>query len=190
MKTDVILIGGSAGAFNVILSILNNLDKSIDTPIVIVLHRLKNSVSSFEAILQRHSHYQVKEIEDKEALKKGFIYTAPADYHVLLEENLTFSLDVSELVNFSRPSIDVTFESFSTLLEEKCCGILLSGSNQDGANGLKTIAENNGKTFIQDCSEAEFNVMPKAAKNICNKHIELNTTTLIKVLNNEYHHKT
>ena len=72
MKTDVILIGGSAGAFNVILSILNNLDKSIDTPIVIVLHRLKNSVSSFEAILQRHSHYQVKEIEDKEALKKRF----------------------------------------------------------------------------------------------------------------------
>lgn len=190
MKTEVIIIGGSAGAFNSILSILNHLDKSIDTPIVIVLHRLKNTISSFEAILQRNTHYQVKEIEDKDELKKGFIYTAPADYHVLLEDNFAFSLDVSELVNFSRPSIDVTFESFAALLKEKCCGILLSGSNHDGAKGLKTIAENNGKTFIQDCLEAEFDIMPKAAKNIYPKHIELNTTNIIKALNNEYCNKT
>ncbi|HJS00160.1 MAG TPA: chemotaxis protein CheB [Flavobacterium sp.] len=185
MKPEVIIIGGSAGAFNIILSILNQLDKNINTPIVIVLHRLKNTVSSFEAILARNTHYFVKEIEDKEEMKKGFVYTAPADYHVLLEENHTFSLDVSELVNFSRPSIDVTFESFSELLKDKCCGILLSGSNQDGANGLKIIAQNNGKTIIQDCSEAEFSVMPEAAKSISNQHKELNTTNIINFINNE-----
>ena len=185
MKPEIIIIGGSAGAFDSILSILNNLDKKIDTPIVIVLHRLKNTTSSFEAILQRNTHYSVKEIEDKEEIKKGFIYTAPADYHVLLEESLSFSLDVSELVNFSRPSIDVTFESFSIILKEKCCGILLSGSNHDGANGLKIMAENNGKTIIQDCNEAVYRMMPLAAKNICNKHQELNTKDIIKTLNNE-----
>ncbi|KDN55012.1 chemotaxis protein CheB [Flavobacterium seoulense] len=186
MKPEIIIIGGSAGAFDTILSILNNLDKSIDTPIVIVLHRLKNSNSSFESILQRSTHYTVKEIDDKEKIEKGFIYTAPANYHLLLEENYTFSLDVSELVNFSRPSIDITFESFSILLKEKCCGILLSGSNHDGAIGLKIMAENNGKTIIQDCDEAEFAIMPKAAKNIYNKHQELNTKDIINTLNNEY----
>lgn len=186
MRPEVIIIGGSAGAFEAILSILNHLDKSINIPIVIVLHRLKNTTSSFETILQRNTHYVVKEIEDKEKMEKGFIYTAPADYHVLLEEGNTFSLDVSEQVNFSRPSIDVTFESFSTLLKEKCCGILLSGSNQDGANGLKIMAENKGKTIIQDCNEADFDIMPKAAKNIYTKHKELNTTNIINTLNNEY----
>ncbi|MES2240114.1 MAG: chemotaxis protein CheB [Bacteroidota bacterium] len=186
MKPEIIIIGGSAGAFDVILSILNHLDKGITIPIVIVLHRLKNTTSSFEAILQRNTHYSVKEIEDKEKMEKGFLYTAPADYHVLLEEDHTFSLDVSEQVNFSRPSIDVTFESFSALLGGKCSGILLSGSNNDGANGLKIMAENNGQTIIQDCNEAEFPMMPKAAKNIYNKHKELNTTNIIKLLNNEF----
>ena len=186
MKPEVIIIGGSAGAFNSILSILNNLDKRINTPIIIVLHRLKNTDSSFENILQRNTHYTVKEVEDKDEMKKGFLYTAPADYHLLLEEDLSFSLDASELVNYSRPSIDVTFESFSAVLQEKCCGILLSGSNHDGASGLKTMAQNNGLTIIQDCSEAEFPTMPNAAKNIYNRHKELDTKNIINTLNNEY----
>lgn len=185
MRPEVIIIGGSAGAFNSILSIINNLDKSIKIPIVIVLHRLKNSTSSFETILQRNTHYTVKEIEDKEKMEKGFLYTAPSDYHVLLEEGNTFSLDVSELVNYSRPSIDVTFESFSDALKERCCGILLSGSNQDGAIGLKIMSQNNGLTIIQDCDEAEFAIMPKSAKTIWNKHKELNTLNIINTLNNE-----
>lgn len=186
MKPDIIIIGGSAGAFDSILSILKNLDKKINTPIVIILHRLKNTNSTFEEILQRNTHYTVKEIDDKDKIESGFVYTAPANYHVLVEEDFTFSLDASELVNFSRPSIDVTFESFSIVLKEKCCGILLSGSNQDGAIGLKIIAENNGKTYIQDCTEAEFAIMPKSAKTIYNKHHELNTTNIIKALNDEY----
>lgn len=185
-KPKVIIIAGSAGAFDPILSILNHLDKRINTPIVIILHRLKNTVSSFESIVQRNTHYTVKEIEDKEKIEKGFLYTAPADYHVLLEENFTFSLDVSEQVNFSRPSIDVSFESFSSILKDKCCGILLSGSNQDGAVGLKCIAENNGKTIIQDCTEAVYSMMPSAAKILYNKHIELTTLNIIKTLNNDY----
>lgn len=182
---NVIIIGGSAGAFNCIISILQGLDKTIDTPIVIILHRLKNTESTFEPILQTHTHYKVKEIEDKEILKKGTLYTAPANYHVLLEEDYTFSLDVSEPVNYSRPSIDVTFESFALVLKEKCFGILLSGSNSDGAIGLKRIAELKGTTIIQDCNEAEYENMPKAAQKIYKSHKELNTINIIKALNNE-----
>ena len=182
----MIIIGGSAGSFDVILSILKGLDKSISVPIVIVLHRLKNAESSFEGILQKQTHYVVKEVEDKEIIKKGIIYTAPSNYHLLMEENMTFSLDVSELVNYSRPSIDVTFESLSTVLKEKCCGILLSGSNNDGAKGLKLIAENKGISIIQDCDEAEFDNMPKSAKSIYKYHKELITKNIINTLNDEY----
>lgn len=184
--TEVILIGGSAGAFDCILSILKEMDKGIDIPIVVVLHRLKNTESNFESILQLYTHYLVKEIEDKESMRKGVLYTAPADYHVLLEEDRTFSLDVSEVVNYSRPSIDVLFESFSLILKENCVGILLSGSNNDGAKGLKLMAEMNGKTIIQDCLEAQFDNMPQAAKKIYKYHQELKTKNIIKLLNNEY----
>ncbi|MBU0940737.1 MAG: chemotaxis protein CheB [Bacteroidetes bacterium] len=183
---NVILIGGSAGAFDCILTILKGLDKSIDTPIVIVLHRLKNAESIFEAILQSNTHYRVKEIENNDPLQKGILYTVPSDYHVLLESDLSISLDVSEAVNYSRPSIDVIFESFSLILKERCLGILLSGSNNDGATGLKIIAENQGTTVIQDCTEADYDNMPKAAKKIYKYHLELNTTNIIKLLNNEY----
>lgn len=179
------MIGGSAGAFNSILTILQGIDKEIKIPILIVLHRLKNSASNFESILQKHTHYKVKEIEDKENILKGVLYTAPANYHVLLELDGTFSLDVSEEVNYSRPSIDVTFESCAVTLKEKCLGILLSGSNSDGANGLKLIALNKGKTIIQDCNEAEFANMPEEAKKIYQNHKELNVLNIIKTINNE-----
>lgn len=184
--TEVIIIGGSAGAFDCVLTILKGMDKNIDTPIVIVLHRLKNAESNFESILQLNTHYTVKEIEDKEPMQRGMLYTAPPNYHVLLEENKTFSLDVSELVNFSRPSIDVLFESFSLILKENCIGILLSGSNNDGAKGLKIMAEQNGKTIIQDCLEADFDSMPLAAKKIYKNHQELSIKNIIKLLKNEH----
>jgi two-component system chemotaxis response regulator CheB len=180
---EMIIIGGSAGSFNCILSILKGLDEKMQVPIVIILHRLKNANSMLEKHLQLHTHYTVKEAEDKEFVKKAYIYTAPTDYHLLLEENSSFSLDSSEAVNYSRPSIDVTFESVSNVLKENCCGILLSGSNKDGAEGLKQIAENGGFTIVQDCNEAEFDVMPKSAISIYNKHSVLNLNNIITKLN-------
>lgn len=159
----MILIGGSAGSFDLLSSILKGLDKNIDVPIIIILHRLKSTNTLLEDYLQMQSNYIVKEAEDKELVKKGYIYTAPSDYHLLLEENLYFSLDASEEVNYSRPSIDVSFESFSCVLKENCFGVLLSGANQDGAKGLKKIAQNNGQTIVQDPIEAEYKTMPKAA---------------------------
>lgn len=182
---EVILIGGSAGSLQVVLSILEGLDKKLQTPIVFICHRLKNGNSNLESVLQPYTGYEVKEAEDKEFLKKGVLYTAPPDYHLLLEENRRFSFDSSEMVNYSRPSIDVSFESFSIVLKDKCCGILLSGSNEDGAKGLKIIAENGGKTIVQDCDEAEFDVMPKSAVKIYKNHNIQTTKNIIRLLNDE-----
>lgn len=179
----MIIIGGSAGSFNLILSILKGLDKEMNTSIVIILHRLKNTTTILEDYLQTQSHYIVKEVEDKEFVKAGFIYTAPSDYHVLLNENLSFSLDASEEVNYSRPSIDVSFESFSCVLKENCFGILLSGASQDGAVGLKLIAENGGQTIVQDSEEAEFASMPRAAIKIYKEHTVCTLNDIIKKMN-------
>ena len=125
-------------------------------PIIIILHRLKMSDLMLENHLQINTHYIVKEADDKEVIREGYIYTAPSDYHLLLEENLSFSLDTSEEVNYSRPSIDVILNLFLHVLKEKCFGILLSGANKDGAIGLKVIAENGGETIVQDCNEANL----------------------------------
>lgn len=144
----MIIIGGSAGSFDVILSILNGLYRQISVPIVIISHRLKNAKSSFDGVLQKHTHYIVKEIEDKEIIKNGKLHAVPSNYHLLLETNNSFSLDVSELVNYSRPSIDVSFESFSTVVKENAAAYYSSRSNNDGSNGLKYIAENKGIGII------------------------------------------
>lgn len=179
----MIIIGGSSGSFDLILSILQGLDKEMNMPIVIILHRLKNTKAILEDFLQLHTHYIVKEAEDKEFLKTGYIYTAPSDYHLLLEENFRFSLDTSEEVNYSRPSIDVSFESFSRVLKENCCGIILSGANQDGAIGLKAIGKNGGKTIVQDPNEAEFTAMPEAAIAKYKNHSVCALNNIIKKLN-------
>lgn len=182
----MIVIGGSAGSFQIILSILKGLDKKVQVPIIFVFHRLKNTDSLLESHIQLYTDYKVKEAEDKEKVKNGYLYIAPADYHLLLEEDLTLSLESSELVNFGRPSIDVSFESFSQVLKENCCGILLSGSNHDGAKGLKMIAENGGLTIVEDCNEAEFNVMPRSAIEIYKKHNVLTFNKIIDRLNEEF----
>jgi len=180
---EVIIIGGSAGSYEYILSILDGLDIKLVIPIVIVLHRPKNTESFLEKQLQLRTHYTVKEAENNEFMQERYIYTVPADYHLLLERDKKFSLDTSEKVNFSRPSIDVVFESFSEILKVNCCGILLSGSNNDGAQGLKLIAENGGVTMVQDLTEAEFDMMPKAAVEIYKNHQIVSLDIIIKKIN-------
>lgn len=180
---EAIIIGGSAGSFEAILSILERLDIEMIIPIIVVLHRPKNTESFLERQLQLVTHYTVKEVENNEFITNGYLYTVPPDYHLLLENNKSLSFDSSEKVNFSRPSIDVTYESFSEVLKEKCCGILLSGANSDGANGLLKIAQKGGLTIVQDLNEAEFDIMPKAAIELYNNHKILNCKQIINLLN-------
>ncbi len=143
--------------------ILRELKAPIGVPIVVVIHRLKNVDSRLDEVLQHSTKLRVKEAEDKEPLLPNTIYLTPSNYHLLVERDHTISLSVSEAVNFSRPSLDVTFYSIGEVFGDKAMGIILTGANRDGANGLNFIYQNGGEAIVQDISEAQVNVMPHSA---------------------------
>jgi two-component system, chemotaxis family, protein-glutamate methylesterase/glutaminase len=103
------------------------------------------------------------EAEDKTSIMSGTIYIAPADYHLLIEKDKTFSLDYSEKINYSRPSIDVTFETATEAYGNKLAAFLLSGANADGAAGLLSVKNSNGLSVVQDPKEATVEFMPESA---------------------------
>lgn len=168
MKIKMLVIGGSAGSLDVLMDVLPALSKDIDFPILIILHRKKDSESLLAELLTSRSSLPVNEIEDKQPILPGVVYLAPPDYHVLIEKNNTFSLDVSEKVNFSRPSIDVSFESAADAYPEAIAGLLLSGANADGTQGLKCIKEQKGLVIVQQPGTADVSYMPQQAINVIN----------------------
>ena len=159
----VIVIGGSAGALDGLLEILPVLPATLATPIVVVIHLAPNAPTLVPALLERATARQVLEIEDKQPLVPFAVHVAPANYHVLFERDATLALSVDAPVNFSRPSIDVAFESAALAFGGAVAGILLSGANEDGANGLWQIAEAGGLAIVQDPGTARHDVMPRAA---------------------------
>jgi two-component system chemotaxis response regulator CheB len=158
-----VVIGGSAGSLKVLMGILPNLAESLNFPIIIILHRKNDRRSSLETLLNNSCSLLVKEAEDKESLRNGVIYVAPPDYHLLIERDHSLSLDASEKVIWSRPSIDVTFQSASEVYQKHLMGVLLSGANNDGTLGLQKIKESGGKIIIQDPEDADMPVMPQLA---------------------------
>lgn len=160
---NLIVIGGSWGGLQASLSILSGLPENFRIPIVLVLHRLKNFDSNLPGVYRNKIRLEVLEIEEKEEIRGGCVYIAPANYHVLIERDQTFSLDVSEYENYSRPSIDVTFSSAAEVYGAGTLGILLSGASRDGSMGLKNIKETGGWAIVQEPSEAEVGTMPQAA---------------------------
>lgn len=159
----VVAIGGSAGSLEVILGILATLPPAPDAFFIIVVHRRNDKDSILENLFSYKTDLPVKEVEDKERILPGHIYIAPPDYHLLLENEHFFSLDGSEKVHFSRPSIDVTFESVAEVFGGQAVGILLSGANADGSEGLLAIREAGGYTLAQNPDEAEIAFMPRRA---------------------------
>lgn len=162
----LVMIGGSAGSLDIILKIVADLPRHTVTSFIIVLHRKSGQESVLPELVSTKTDLPVKEVEDKEAVQPGTVYIAPCDYHLLLENDGTFSLDVSEKIHHSRPSIDVAFESAAAVYGHALVGILLSGANADGAAGLKTIAQHGGFTIVQQPATAEVGFMPQQAINI------------------------
>jgi len=158
-----IVIGGSAGSLKIILDVLPRIAPDLSLPIIIVLHRKETGNTSLEALLATRTNLPVKEAGDKEPVRPGVIYLAPANYHLLVEKDMTLSLDASEKVNFSRPSIDVTFQTASEVFRKNLLAILLSGANADGTEGLASIIRNKGKTAVQDPQTAQIAFMPAHA---------------------------
>ena len=159
----LLLIGGSAGSLEVLMSILPHLNPIQSYSIVIILHRKSAEDAALENLIGLKTVIPIGKVEDKVPLQSGFIYVAPSDYHLLFEKNKTLSLDVSEKVNYSRPSIDVSFESAAVAFGKKCTAILLSGANADGTLGLKAIQNHGGKVIIQNPENAIMPFMPQNA---------------------------
>lgn len=162
-QVRLIAIGGSAGSLQVILSFLSAIPPDFAIPILIILHRNGLFDSSLEELFSSRTSVPVKEVEEKEPVLPGTVYICPADYHVLLEKDHSFSLDYSERVNYSRPSIDVTFRSAADSFEEELIGVLLSGGNADGVDGLEYIKEKGGIAVVQDPATADVPYMPQQA---------------------------
>lgn len=159
----LIAIGGSAGSLNALFRILSGLPKDFSIPILLVVHRLTSSESTLQELLTLKTHYKVLEIEEKETITNGHLYICPPDYHVLVEDDYSFSLDFSEKVNFSRPSLDVVFKSAAEIYEDRLTAILLSGANADGVEGLQYVKEKGGKVMVQDPIDAQVSYMPEQA---------------------------
>jgi two-component system, chemotaxis family, protein-glutamate methylesterase/glutaminase len=161
-KYRVLVVGGSAGSLEGLLQLLPALQNEKELAVILVLHR-RNGESLLSDLLRGKTSWPVKEAEEKEAVVAGTIYIAPADYHLLIEQDKTFSLDYSEKVHFSRPAIDVTFEAVAETYGPAAMALLLSGANTDGTEGLQKIKEAGGYVMVQDPAEASVDYMPRSA---------------------------
>jgi two-component system chemotaxis response regulator CheB len=160
----IIVIGGSAGCLPVLVQLLQNLPAGYAIPVIIVLHRLRNVQEGPDKIINiPPGGLRLREPEDKEAIQPGFAYFAPANYHLLVEADKTFSLDYSEPVQYCRPSIDVSFESAADVFGAGTIAILLGGANRDGARGIGAVLEKQGMAIVQQPESCQYAAMPKAA---------------------------
>jgi two-component system chemotaxis response regulator CheB len=181
-KYKAIVIGGSAGSFQGITQILSSLPADFSLPIILCLHRLKHVRNGFVEALSIKSIKPVVEPFDKENIKKGKVYLAPANYHLSIELGNSIALSTEEMFNNSRPSIDITLETAAYNYKDKLIGILLSGANKDGALGMKRIKDRKGLTIIQDPEECMIDTMPTAARKITEIDYTLKVQEIIQFL--------
>ena len=161
MSADLVVIGVSAGGLNALGVILGGLPADFPLPIVVVQHRSRDSDALCD-VLQRTTGLEVHEATDKAPTEPGCVYVAPPDYHLFIEsDGLSLSVDAPEM--YSRPSIDLAFESAADSRGAGVIGVVLTGANHDGSRGLRMIAERGGVTIVQDPATAEVPVMPAAA---------------------------
>ena len=159
---DLVAMGASAGGLNAVCVVLRLLPEEFTIPIAVVQHRARES-ALLAGLLQDCSSRRVVEVEDKQPIQPGQVYVAPPDYHLLVDHG-AFALSVEELVLFSRPSIDVFFDSAADAYGSGVIGVVLTGANRDGSDGLRNIVARGGLAFIQDPATAEVETMPARAR--------------------------
>jgi two-component system chemotaxis response regulator CheB len=162
-----VVIGASAGAVQALLALLPALPPSFALPVMVVVHVPPDRDNVLVPLLQAKCRITVKEAEDKEPIEGGVIYFAPSDYHLLVETDGTLALSTDEAVNYSRPSIDVLFESAADAYRSDLLGVILTGANHDGAAGLRAVLDAGGQAIVQDRTEAYATAMPDAARETC-----------------------
>ena len=159
---DLIVVGTSWGGLAALRTLVSGLPGTFTMAVALVQHRHKDSDHLLRTLLQEQSALPVFEVEDKMPLEQGRIYVAPPDYHTLVEPG-HFSLSTEAPVRYSRPSIDVTFLSAADSYGHRTVGIVLTGANADGSEGLRRISDRGGLAIIQDPATAESTLMPTAA---------------------------
>lgn len=191
----LVVIGASKGGMSALQILLGGLPKEFPVPLAVVLHRGKDSSEGLATSLQRHTPLRVEEPEDKQPIKPGYVYLAPAGYHLLIERGMgdpwsvkggalagrsrstlngprftdnsrsyQFALSTDAPVECARPAVDLLFESAADAYRERVIGVILTGMNQDGAQGLAAIRSRGGLAVVQDPATAEAPSMPEAAQ--------------------------
>jgi two-component system chemotaxis response regulator CheB len=160
---DVLAIGASWGGVEMLRRLVAELPPSWRLPVVIVQHQHPGSGRALERILAKGTRLTVRDVEDKDRLETGHVYIAPANYHLLLEDDGCFSLSLEAPVKYCRPAVDVTFASLARVLQHRCIGLVLTGANDDGADGIRMIKAAGGHTLAQSPASAEAPAMPAAA---------------------------
>jgi two-component system chemotaxis response regulator CheB len=160
---DLVVVGASWGGLDALRVLLGGLPADLDAAVVVAQHRGPEShPTAFRDLLRSAAQLSVCEADDKDDLKRGTVFLAPPDYHSLIDGDHV-SLSVDERVSYSRPSIDVLFESAADTVREGCVGVVLTGANDDGARGLRSIFDHGGAAIVQDPATAERAEMPRAA---------------------------
>lgn len=162
-RYEAVVMGLSSGGMRALKTFIPALPKTFSLPVAITQHNSENSDGFLAEYLNQLGPLLVKEAEDKEPLHAGHIYLAPPGYHLLIEQNRTFSLSVDPRVNYCCPSIDVLFESAADTFKASLIGVVLTGANGDGSRGLKAIKERGGCAIVQNPATAETRLMPQAA---------------------------
>ena len=163
--TEAVVIGASAGGVNALMQLLPALPRGYRLPIVVVLHVRSDRHNQLVEVFQQRVALPVREAGDKESVIAGTLYFAPAGYHLLLENDRSFSLSCDAPLHFTRPAIDITMEAAADVYGTGLVGILLTGANEDGAAGMAVIGRAGGLTVVQDPNEAEIATMPQEAIN-------------------------
>ena len=182
MSYEAIVIGVSSGGMKAMKIMFSHLPKGFKTPIIIVQHISAHSDSQWIQLLNDTYTIDIKEADEKEKIEDGKVYFAPPNYHLLIEKNRTFSLTIDKRVNYARPSIDVLFETAAEAYKNKLIGIILTGSNSDGTNGIKRIQECGGLAIVQDPKTAEAANMPISAISAIQPDYILSLEDIIKLL--------
>lgn len=183
VKYEAIVIGTSAGGLDALAKVLPDLRKDLSVPILIVQHISASSDSYLIDYLNNMAKIRVKEAEDKETIEPSTVYFAPPDYHLMVEEDFTLSLTNSEKINYSRPSIDVLFETASWAYKSGLIGLIMTGANVDGAFGLKTIKDAGGYTIVENPKTAAVPRMPESAIEKKQPDLILNLSEIGRILN-------
>jgi two-component system, chemotaxis family, protein-glutamate methylesterase/glutaminase len=164
---EAVVIGASAGALEALSIVLPALPSTYKHPVMVVVHVPPDKKSALIELFRQKCSMRVQEAEDKEPVTGGTIYFAPPDYHLLVEKDKFLSLSSDEPVLFSRPSIDVLFESAADAYGPGLVGVILTGANQDGASGMKAVTQSGGRAIVQRPEDAFAPAMPEAALIAC-----------------------